>query len=244
MHINCELVLNPERLKLLLSCATLMVGTSGGVVAYQSFLRTEKWKKAEFLADAMKEFFADDRVKKTLLFIDWGARRIQILPVTSPDEGKVVVDRLLQARALRPHEIGSNLFDGKETVENSEGEVLSRFEPSEVIIRDCYDGFLDGLETFASYVETSLVEVKSLGAYIGYWLRGVQEPAEGPKEAAWKASLLTYISYYEYPRVIWLFEQFGYDIKPSSDSYRQLLAKMTNQQYASALARTVGLSYP
>jgi len=244
MNLNWESVSSVENLKLLVSFVTLVVGMIGGVVAYQSFRRTEKWKKAEFLANAMKEFFADERVKKTLLFIDWGVRKIQLLPPNEPEEGMVIVNRLVQARALRPHVVPSSAFDKDEFEEKPNTDTQMRFRQPEVVIRDCYDGFLDGLETFASYAQTYLVETKSLNAYIGYWLYSIQETAEGPNEAAWKAALLTYISYYKYPRVIWLFEQFGYDIKPSGATYRHFLSTMQNQQYASALARAVKVSYP
>jgi hypothetical protein len=244
MNLNWESVSSVENLKLLVSFATLVVGIIGGVVAYQSFRRTEIWKKAEFLANAMKEFFADERVKKTLLFIDWGVRKIQLLPPNEPKEGKVIVDRLVQARALRPHVVPSSVIDKDESDINPNTVSPIRFRQEEVAIRDCYDGFLDGLETFASYAQTSLVETKSMNAYIGYWLDNIQGATEDPNEAAWKAALLTYISYYKYPRVIWLFAQFGYDIKPSGATYLQFLSTMQNQQYASALARAVKVSYP
>jgi hypothetical protein len=199
---------------------------------------------AEFLANAMKEFFADERVKKTLVLIDWGRRRVPLLPPTGDNDGKVVVDRLLQAQALRPHSIPSNVIGGDDSATTADEDALSRFKASEVAIRDCYDGFLDGLETLASYVETSLFDAKALRPYLGYWMNAIQQRAEGPKEAAWKAALLTYISYYKYPGVVLLFCEFDYDIAPSGATYRQFLTKMENQAFASALAASVNRVYP
>ena len=245
MHLSCLATLvDLEPLKLLVSVATLVVGICGGIVAAKSFGRSEKWKRAEFLAGEMKEFFADDRVKKTLLFVDWGARRVQLLPESAIDGGKVVVDRMLQANALRPHSIARDVVDGTDSAENSEVESLARFRQAEVVIRDCYDGFLDGLERFASYAQTSLVDIEALHAYLGYWLSTIQAPAKGPNEAAWKAALLTYINFYGYTRVTWLFEQFDYEIRPSGTTYRQFLSRMDNQHFAAALADSVGVIYP
>jgi hypothetical protein len=60
-----------EHLKSLVTIA----GTIGSVIVFSigvsTYLRTEKWKRAEFLAKEMKEFFANSRVQKTLFLIDW-----------------------------------------------------------------------------------------------------------------------------------------------------------------------------
>ena len=60
-----------------------VAGAVGSFVVFSigvsSYLRTEKWKKAEFLAKEMKEFFSAPRVQRALFLIDWGCRRVQLL---------------------------------------------------------------------------------------------------------------------------------------------------------------------
>jgi hypothetical protein len=45
-----------ETAKLWVSAVALVVGLIGGLLAYASYRRNEKWKSAEFLAQQMKSF--------------------------------------------------------------------------------------------------------------------------------------------------------------------------------------------
>ena len=95
------------------------------------------WKRAEFLAKEMKEFFDNARVQNAPLLIDWGTRWIRLLDDSESNRGNVVVTRQFQ-----------------------------RYTPAEAAIRDCYDAFLDGLERFSSYVQTGLINVRQLRPYL------------------------------------------------------------------------------
>ena len=185
-----------------------VAGAIGSLVAFgiavSTYYRTERWKRAEFLAKEMKEFFAIPRVQKAMLLIDWGKRPIQLLE-DLPE--------------------------------------WDRFTHAEAAIRDCYDVFLDGLERFASYTKTGLIDVESLRSYIGYWIDDIAAPTTNLDDAAWCAALLTYISYYRFTGVLWLFKEFGQDIGPGSDIYKSFLRGMSDQTLAAALAKTVGLEY-
>jgi uncharacterized protein YaeQ len=67
-----------------------VLGYSGSVIVFLTGLSTyrrtelwkradaqnaEKWKQAEFAANQMKEFFANPRVQRALILIDWDAAR-------------------------------------------------------------------------------------------------------------------------------------------------------------------------
>jgi hypothetical protein len=231
-------------LKFVVSLATLIIAAVGGFVGFKSYRRSEAWKKAEFLAREMKAFFDDERVRKTTQMIDWSARRIQLVEPVPGTDNRVTASRTLQARALRPHSVkpepeSTTIQTDEKESDQKDDEFIARFTSEEVAIRDCYDHFLDGLETFASYVETGLIEVQSLKPYIGYWMEKIQRPAAGPKEAAWKATLLTYIKYYGYINVISLFSKFGYDISPSGKTYEDFLKKMDDPVTATDLAKSI-----
>jgi len=198
--------------KTLVDALTLLVATLGGIIAYFTYLGSEKWKKAEFLASQMKEFFADGRVQATMVMIDWGARRIRLPSPDSPDGAVVPVNRSLQAKALRPHNILGDGFTEADLIEQPNGEFIQRFSDPEVAIRDCYSRFLDGLETFANYVKSDLCAVKALKPFLGYWIREMQSPEAGSAESAWKASLLRFIIFFRYDGVKSLFKAFGYNI--------------------------------
>jgi hypothetical protein len=66
-----------------------LIGTFiAAVLAVRTYRRTEQWKRAEFVAKEMKEFFDNLRVQNALLLIDWGIRRIPLLSETAPDNGQ------------------------------------------------------------------------------------------------------------------------------------------------------------
>lgn len=226
--------------KLVVSICGLLLSLTAGVVALRTFLRNEKWRRAEFLAREMKEFFADERVQKSLTLIDWGVRRMKLFA----DGESVVVTRALQALALRPHILlntsDSDLMMDAEANDVSQG----AFTPSEARIRDCYDGLLDGLERLSSYVQTGLVEISALRPYIGYWIDDIHSSSENKMDCAWAGALLTYINFYRYQGVLWLFSEFGREIGPSSDAYRGFLKNMQDQDTAARLARSIGVIYP
>jgi hypothetical protein len=229
---------------------TYAVKIAGGVgsfvafcIAVSTYYRTERWKRAEFLAHEMKEFFASPRVQKAMLLIDWGERRINLLENVPEDQAILPVNRAMQVRGLRPHIIVTGDLSDSEGMAVGDGDSKDRFSQPEAAIRDCYDAFLDGLERFASYAKTGLTNVASLRPYIGYWIEDISEPTKSPEDAAWNAALLTYISYYRFTGVLWLFERFGKDITPGSALYRSLLVAMADQVFARTLAATVGVTY-
>jgi hypothetical protein len=89
---------------------TYVVKAAGGVgcfvvfcIAVSTYYRTERWKRAEFVAQEMKEFFATARVQRALLLIDWGERRIRLLENVPDDQAVIPVNRAMQVRGLRPH---------------------------------------------------------------------------------------------------------------------------------------------
>src|SRR5262245_54386451 len=83
-----------------------------GVFALKTFRRSEQWKRAEFVADEMKEFFANKHVQRSLMMIDWDTRPITLLDPTGSDDGTVAVTRELQVQALLPHTLVDNSGSG------------------------------------------------------------------------------------------------------------------------------------
>jgi hypothetical protein len=241
--------------KFYISVLGLGLSFVAGILAFQSFRRNERWKKAEFLAKEIKEFFEDTRTQRAMLLIDWGVRRVSLLSSDEKDGGKVVVTRALQISALRPHtflKISSSNAEMTIETADSDAEMSSgvvegyreSFTPSEAAIRDCYDGFFDGLERLSSYVKTGLTDISALRPYIGYWIDDIHASTANKLDSAWSASLLTYISFYRFEGVLWLFDAFDRSIRPSSPAYLSFLKQMQDQAFASRLSKSVGIDYP
>jgi len=216
--------------QLLVSAIAVALALSGAVVGWRTFLRSERWKEAEFLAREMKDFFGDERVRRALLMLDWGLRPIQLLGDNTAERGLVVVDRMMQVRALRPHVL---------LVRGSDEIGTGRFTAQEAAIRDHYDALLDGLERFGNFLTTKLVRVETMTPYIGYWVEDIHSEAENAADAAWTASLMTYIDFYRFRGVQYLFEAFEMPIGPESAAYRRSLAAMEDRELAEQLHRCV-----
>ena len=229
-----------ETAKLIVSIIGLGGTFIAAVIAVRSFIRTEQWKKAEFLAHEMKEFFANEQVRTALTLIDWGARDVKLLDQQAVNKGKVFVTRQMQVRALLPHTLKSMASDAVvfhvDPVAENEDERY--FSSAEAAIRDCYDTFLDGLETFSSYVQTELISIDNLRPYLEYWIDDIHAETKDADDAAWSAALATYITFYRFQGVLWLFTRFGRSIGPASTSYRSFISNMTDRQLADNLLKT------
>ena len=220
----------------------LALTLTAALIAWRTFLRTERWKRAEFIAGEMKQFFDNPLVQRALWMIDWGTRSIPLLDEHAENRGRVMVTRPMQIHALLPHPLVSP-GEGSDQAE-AQGSPTSRFTPEEVAIRDCYDALLDRLERFADYVRTELISVGELRPYLEYWIKDIHAPTEDAEDAAWAAVLLTYIEFYGFSGVQTLFRQFECPIDPSESGYQKFLRQMKDQNLALGLAGQVRVKYP
>ncbi len=90
------------------------------IVGLWQYRKAQQWKRAEFLAQEMKDFFAAPRVQKALLLIDWGCREISLLEDIA-DQGRVKVNRQMQTMGLRPHTLLNRTGSDPETFSVDEG---------------------------------------------------------------------------------------------------------------------------
>jgi hypothetical protein len=188
--------------------------------AVRQYKRAEQWKRAEFVAKEMKDFFEDPKVRAALQLIDWGTRRFNLFGLHDPaDKTKTRVTRALQCSALLPHTIVDPRA-GSDGESETEEPSMRRFSPEEAVIRDCYDALLDGLERFESFAQSKLVTVEILRPYLGYWIDDIAAEAKDTDDAAWCACLLAYVQFYRFEGVQRLFARFGYDISVGGEIYR------------------------
>jgi len=207
-----------------------ILGLGGAVVAFliglRQYKRSEQWKRAEFVANELKEFNANPGVGLAMSMIDWGSRTLPLFTARDfNNRTRVLVTRQIQCRALLPHTVVEPL-KGSDVEASGEG----AFSKEESAIRDSYDSFLDGLERMGSWVSSGLVGPDELDPYIGYWIRDIAAPTDDPEDAAWNACLFMYIDTYGYEKVRELFLHFGYDITPEGALYRRFVEGIRDVQ--------------
>jgi len=90
--------------------ALTFLGVCGAAVAFviglRQYKRAEQWKRAEFIASELKEFFASARVSMALTLIDWGGRNVRLFALQNPNDATLTyVTREMQCWALLPHQV-------------------------------------------------------------------------------------------------------------------------------------------
>lgn len=214
------------------------------VAGLGQYWQAQQWKRAEFVADEMKSFFAQTGVRKAMVMIDWGTRNINLFENDSTDPKTwPLVSRRLQSDALLPHPLRKERGGAVDAVQaEAVDSDLAGFSFEEVAIRDAFDAFLDGLERFASHVENGLLAPRDLRPYLGYWIDDIARPTNDAADGEWACSLLAYIAFYRYTGVRALFQAFGHDITPEGALFagflRQVADRSRAEQFVELFSRT------
>lgn len=155
------------------------------IVGLLQYRRTQRWKRAEWVAAEMDAFFGDPKNQAALKMIDWGARRVELYPDReSREERFVIVTDNRLAKALEDHE------------QRPDG-----FSEDEATIRDIFDHFLDRLERIHSFVEAGLVRIADVAPYLRYWAVDIMGAEEGDPQVERLVQLRHYIHHYRYTGV-------------------------------------------
>lgn len=219
----------------------------GGAIAALAFglaqyRRSEQWKRGEFVAKEMKEFESNPEVRNAIFMIDWGIRPINLdLVPNATEQNMIRVTRETQWRALVPHTLKQEYEDPSAAWDDeSQHETGIRFTATEMRIRDTYDTFLSYLERFANHVKSKLVTAEEFKPYLFYWIdsiTNVQDVADYDGDAEWRCALLTFINYYDYKGVAFLFDQYERNIEPRGTVYQKLAEQIENKKLYADLTR-------
>jgi len=224
-------------------------GSTGTALAlflgFWQYVKAEKWKRAEFLAREMKEFFSDVTIQNVLTMIDWSPRRVNLFLSTDPDRQKYpLVTRPLQVTALLPHtfltkdrgsDAESSSGGSDDAIEAVNWKDKMKYSSREARIRDSYDRFFDGLERFGGYVKSGLLSRKELDPYLRYWIEDIAVFTTNKDDAAWTCLVFAYIEIYGFAGVQFLFQKYGCDISTSKDHFKNQAAEMKDKELAKRL---------
>lgn len=174
----------------------VLLGVAGGlssvVVGLIQYSKAQRWKRAEFVYQVIKEFESKRAVRNVMQILDYNRSRIGF----EVDKPPVKVTDDVVEKALRPHREGGEYND------------------IEKLIRDAFDEFLDGLERFETFVRSGLVSAEEFGPYLDYWVRIIGDPANDRKFPDLRDALWTFIKEYRFTGVQSFFARFGYDVLP------------------------------
>lgn len=220
----------------------------GGLYQYW---RTELWKRAEFVASQGSSSFGLSSVRKATTMIDLARRRINLYDKSSDDSATwPMVIRRLQSRALLPHTIAKHVpkimlapsiddassrsADGPATDSD-----LAEFTRAEAAIRDAYDAFFDGIETFSSYIRTGLVTARDVRPYLSYWIADISSKTDDRKDDLRTYCILSYIEFYGFKGVQDLCHAFGRDVSSNGLLSNCFLDRVSHDDIGTVLVRVL-----
>jgi len=178
-----------------------LVAVAGGAAAFITGLvqyrQAQRWKRAEFVANELKEFKADPVIHNALLLLDWNEQAIELFPQEKePAKRNVRVEDGILAAALVPHLI------------------RGAFSATEIALRDTFDRLFDRLERFEYFIQAGLVSSQEFEPYLIYWIDILGNENSGRKPPGVVRAFWQYIDFY-YSGVVSLLGRYGYDVRPS-----------------------------
>ena len=170
------------------------------------FMQAQRWKRAEWVASETKAFLGDPEVKNALHMLDWNGRIL-------PTHGNVNMKN--STFVFHSDMLLTALYSDSTLPKRPETGLFRKYTAEELVMRDCFDRMLDGLERFQVFVESGLVSTQELQPYLRYWIRLIGDDQKNPrKEPHVVRRLWVYIDEYGYKRVQKLCLAFGFDITP------------------------------
>ncbi len=183
-----------------ISLLGVTIGFGAFISGYFQYIKAQRWKRAEFVAKEMKEFEAKPKVKLAMQLLDWNARKYDI--GSSDGEQDTVIHDGIIKDALRVHD---------ET---------SIFTPTEVFIRDVFDGYFDSLERFNHFIESGLVTPEEFKPYLIYWIEILGDINNTRKPRECRAALWSYLVAYGYSGVVKLLARYGFKVASSAENLK------------------------
>ncbi len=181
----------------LAAIAGAAAAVSAVVLAVPQYLRDQKWARARFVADLIKEFESKPAVVNSMLMLDYHTRRVEFFPSARNEADRFVevTDEVI-ASALTPPSSPDHTF-----------------EPEEVAVRDAFCTFFDELDRFDQFVESGLISDHEVGPYLGYWLQVISGRARDQKPDDLRRAFRSFIRFYGYQGVENLLTRLGYPFK-------------------------------
>lgn len=178
-----------------IKAATFFVVTTGGIVGIVQYLKSQKWKKAEFLAQKHKEFAENMYVQKAMRMLDGFA---MYLPVDKNE-----YDGQTEYIDFKPPLLTAALTPVAD----------ENMRPKDQIhIRLCIDKFLFRFGNFQNYLDNEIVDSVQVENMLGYWIKAIGDKNDNVINLHTKTLLHNYIKDYNYNSAKKLLATFKYII--------------------------------
>ncbi|NEQ50159.1 MAG: hypothetical protein F6K11_08520 [Leptolyngbya sp. SIO3F4] len=160
-----------------------------GILEYS---KAQRWKKAVFVADEVKDFYENIDVQRALTLLEWHENTIHLKPHELDGQTKLQVSDDLLISSLRvnvPH---------------------SAFTPEELLVRSLFKVLFNRFTMFDNHLRIGLFRVKDMQPFMMHWVRIIADANDSQKPDEVKRQLWTFIDTYRYRSVRDLCGRFGF----------------------------------
>jgi hypothetical protein len=170
-----------EKTIYLLLTVLALVAFGFGVLQYAI---SENWKRSDFVAKKIEDFYADSINRSVLIMLDYEGRSIELFPERADAKDKYVkVDIQMVQNALR------------EEAEDFQ------WSAEEFRVREYFDHYLRSLSRLNYYIETEAIKAHELCADFGYWVNVMVGEKwvidrKGPHFSNFPLQLKSYLDYW------------------------------------------------
>jgi hypothetical protein len=177
--------------KILMTTISTIIALAVFIKGLIEYVKAQKWKKAEFVANQIKEFNTDANVRLAKLMLDWENREVKLFPEKEP----IIITEELLLNALTPESY------------KLRGEQHVGFSEEEAKIRDIFDEFFDKLGIFNQYIEVNLIRFRDIKPYFTYWIQVLNGQVDNCHSKELILQISKYLKRYGYEDVLALLEK-------------------------------------
>ena len=158
------------------SAENLRLATAAAKEATAQATAQQNWKKSEFLANQVRDFFADKVVTYVVQMLDFSVRAMTIEKYGAEKIYFMHDKQTATDEAEKRKRVGENPIPGDKVVvlaealrdHNDNG--VERFTPLEALVRDDFDWFFFRLEQFHHMIQSNLFTYSELEVHLRYVL--------------------------------------------------------------------------
>jgi hypothetical protein len=154
-------------------------------IGLRQYRKNEAWKRLEFVAAEMKNFYEDRAVRVAMTLLDWRKKKLALYKFRDENDlAQVTVDYKIVASALG---VSPEL----------------KYDKVQSAIRETFERFLEFLARFEGFLAAGVIEPGDLNPYLDYWMKLISGcDARSPEVTAEVLpSLWKFIDYYGYQDV-------------------------------------------
>lgn len=184
------------------------------IFGLNQYRRTQKWKRQEFLANVVKDFFSDFYVSQALSMLDWHKLELKHEP-NSDKTFTYYRDNL--GEALDTEEIRKE----KRPLQNP------LFDNDEVTIRFSFDKLLYFISSFQCHIENGLYKKEDIEPYIIYYLRIIGERNKYKRiDDRTRFKLWEFMKFYDYKNVIKFMNLYNFNYQKVKKYHEEYLTEI------------------